>query len=118
MCSGSIDGLNLSALDSTPMLIGDWLWKSTRCVPANPAARLGAKELSVRAIQPTETVIECLSLRVDCSLGTNATNRSVVSRPVAFTAEQFDTLSLGTSGPTPQRACRWRSFSGWPDQTV
>ncbi|AND15179.1 hypothetical protein [Rathayibacter tritici] len=95
VCSGSIDGLDLAASDSAPAAIGDTLRRITRWVSPSPVTQLGATDLSGRTIWPADREIEQFPPGVDFALGAYATDRSVLSRPVVFTAEQFDTLSVG-----------------------
>ncbi|PPF21533.1 hypothetical protein [Rathayibacter sp. AY1A7] len=95
VCSGSVDGLDLAASDSAPLTIGDGLRRVTRWVSPSPVTQLGATDLSGSTVWPADTVIERFPLGVDLALGAYATDRSVLARPVVFTAEQFDTLSVG-----------------------
>ncbi|WP_146077496.1 hypothetical protein [Rathayibacter rathayi] len=95
VCSGSIDGLDLAASDSAPLAIGDSLQRITRWVSPSPVTQLGATDLSGPTIWPADREIERFPLGVEFALGAYATDRFVLSRPVVFTAEQFDTLSVG-----------------------
>ncbi|AZZ50080.1 hypothetical protein [Rathayibacter rathayi] len=95
VCSGSVDGLDLAASDSAPLTIGDGLRRVTRWVSPSPVTQLGATDLSGVTVWPADTEIERFPLGVDLALKAYATGRSVLSRPVVLTAEQFDTLSVG-----------------------
>ncbi|MHC2187206.1 hypothetical protein ACVLV4_002873 [Rathayibacter agropyri] len=95
VCSGAVDGLDLATADAAPLLVGDGLRRVTRWVAPEPVTQLGATDLAGRTIWPADTEIEQFSPGIDYSLGAYATARSVLARPVVFTAEQFDTLSVG-----------------------
>ncbi|WP_085477641.1 hypothetical protein [Rathayibacter oskolensis] len=95
VCSGIVDGLDLSADDQAPLSIGDGQRRITRWVSPDAVSELGATDLTGSTIWPAEREIERFALGVDYSLGAYAEDRSVVARPVVFTAEQFDTLSVG-----------------------
>lgn len=75
--------------------MGDGLRRVTRWVAPEPVTQLGATDLAGRTIWPADTEIEQFSPEIDYALGAYATARSVLARPVVFTAEQFDTLSVG-----------------------
>ncbi|MBF4461086.1 hypothetical protein ITJ45_00845 [Rathayibacter sp. VKM Ac-2879] len=95
VCSGVVDGLDLSAADTAPLPIGDRLRHITRWVSPDPVTDLGETDLAGPTRWPADTEIEQFGLGVDYSLAPYTTNRSVLSRPVVFRAEQFDTLSVG-----------------------
>ncbi|AZZ56586.1 hypothetical protein [Rathayibacter iranicus] len=95
VCSGTVDGLDLATTDAAPLLVGDGLRRVTRWVAPEPVTQIGATDLAGRTIWPADTEIERFSPGVDYLLGAYATARSVLARPVVFTAEQFDTLSVG-----------------------
>ena len=54
-----------------------------------------ATDLAGRTVWPADREIERFPLGVDLTLGAYAVGGSVIGRPVVFTAEQFDTLSVG-----------------------
>lgn len=95
VCSGTVDGLDLSSDDSAPLLIGDGARRITRWVSPEAVNDIGATDLAGRTVWPADRVIERFPVGVDLSLGAYAEGRSVVGRPVVFTADQFDTLSVG-----------------------
>jgi len=95
VCSGAVDGLDLAVEDTAPLLIGDRARRITRWVAPEPVDDIGATDLSGRTVWPADREIERFPLGVDLTLGAYSVGGSVVGRPVVFTAEQFDTLSVG-----------------------
>lgn len=95
VCSGVVDGLDLAADDRSPLLIGDGSRRITRWVSPEAVSDIGATDLAGRTVWPADRVIDRFPPGIDFSLGAYAEGRSVVGHPVVFTAEQFDTLSVG-----------------------
>ena len=95
VCSGVVDGLDLAVSDSAPLLIGDGTRRITRWVSPETIDDIGATDLVGDTAWPSDPVIERFPPGIDYVLGAFAEERSVVGRPVVFTAEQFDTLSVG-----------------------
>ncbi|MCJ1673589.1 hypothetical protein MT355_10015 [Rathayibacter sp. VKM Ac-2929] len=95
VCSGAVDGLDLAVEDTAPLLIGDRARRITRWVAPEPVDDIGATDLAGRTVWPADREIERFPLGVDLTLGAYSVDGSVIGRPVVFTAEQFDTLSVG-----------------------
>ncbi|QHC54209.1 hypothetical protein [Rathayibacter tanaceti] len=95
VCSGIVNGLDLAVDDRSPLKIGDGVRRITRWVSPDVVTQLGATDLVGRTVWPADTVIDRFAPGVDYVLGAYADGEPVVARPVVFTAEQFDTLSVG-----------------------
>ncbi|KQQ06095.1 MULTISPECIES: hypothetical protein [unclassified Rathayibacter] len=95
VCSGSVDGLDLATEDRAPLIIGDGQRRITRWVSPEAVTELGATDLVGRTVWPADTVIDRFAPGIDYSLGAYADGRSMSVRPVVFTSDQFDTLSVG-----------------------
>lgn len=95
VCSGSVDGFELSTDDTAPLLIGDGQRRITRWVAPEFVGELGATDLVGRTIWPAETVIDRFYPGVDYALDVYTNDGTMLARPVVFNAEQFDTLSEG-----------------------
>lgn len=95
VCSGVVDGLDLAVADSAPPLIGDGLRRITRWVSPDTVTDIGGTDLVGSTLWPADTEIERFPPGADYILGAYADGRPVVTRPVVFRSEQFDTLSSG-----------------------
>lgn len=95
VCSGAVDGLDLAVEDTAPP--ADRRPRASDHPLGGPGTRRRHRRDRPRrpdrlARRPRD---RALPLGVDLTLGAYAVDGSVVGRPVVFTAEQFDTLSVG-----------------------